>query len=97
MRHRFFTVSDRAARNILVGSYAVITLLAAFWWLPKYFGAKHPIEPMFGIGTLILVWVLMLNEWPQMAPLRLFGSPRPAHAFLVLGVISALSICGFAL
>ena len=98
MRHRFFQVSEGAGRRFLVVSYSVIAAIAAFWWVPDYFGAKHPIEPILGIGQLVVVWVLVLNEWPRMAPLQVFiRSPKRTHALAILGVLTALSLCGLAL
>jgi hypothetical protein len=70
--------------------------IAALWWVPQFMGEAKPIPWAFGAWCLLLLWVLVLNQWPRLGTRRFFREYRSLKIEIPLLVgISVLFGLGF--
>jgi hypothetical protein len=94
----FFIVTPRTVRTLEVLAWLILGVLASLWWVPGYFGATHPISLKQGTGAVLLLWLLVFNEWPRVGTKTFFqDTPFLKLKFTLLGVINALFFVGLVL
>jgi hypothetical protein len=98
MNRDFFLVTPRTVRTFEVVAWLVLGVLASFWWVPSYFGAMQPISSKQGAGAVLILWLLVLNDWPRVGTKTFFQSkPLLKFKFTLLGIVSALFVVGLVL
>jgi hypothetical protein len=66
----------RAANFFWLLTWLVFGGIAGLWWVPKAFGAVHPMSWDFGAMCLVAQWCIVFNHWPRVGTRRFFSNPQ---------------------